>query len=714
MPGSRNNKNNMDTKKKNDSSEIFVNRELSWLEFNNRVLQEGLDESLPLLERLKFLSIVSSNLDEFFMIRVAGLIQQQSANLRKRDKSGLTATQQLKEISRRVHNMMEAHTIAVRDVLEKLKEQGLCIIQRENWTPEQKKVLENYFINEISPVLTPLAMQELKPYPLLHGRQLTVAAAVQSEKSGQPEKRIALIPVPAILSRFVQVPSEQAQTYALLEDIISENTCYLFACDKIISTAYFRITRDADVSIQEDEAGDLLSTIEEAVLERKRRSAVRLSISANPDPFIKAWLIEWLSLEPDYIYEINGILDGSALMQIAEIPSFEKLKVSDWSPQEPLDLLDSENIWQTLQERDIVLFHPYESFEPVVNLLKDASVDPDVLAIKQTLYRTSSDSAIIEALKTAAENGKEVTVLVELKARFDEARNINWARKLEDAGCHVIYGVAGLKTHAKALLIIRRESDRIRRYVHLSTGNYNEKTAKLYSDIGFMTSDSSLTTDIASFFNLLTGFSEIVGWSKLTIAPTGLRRKFEELIEREIGVSTPDKPGLIMAKLNSLEDKKICQALYRASQAGVKVLLNVRGICCLIPGLKDISENIEVTSIIDRYLEHSRIFYFANGGHEEIYLASADWMGRNLDKRLELLFPVTQSRTRRRLKSILKTFFSDDTKAWQMQADGSYRRKQGNNKKVRAQEVFFREAVRAAESNKHAKMKFIPLTKPQQ
>ncbi len=412
----------MDTEKKNNSTELFVNRELSWLEFNNRVLQEGLDESLPLLERLKFLSIVSSNLDEFFMVRVAGLIQQKSANLRKHDKSGLTPTQQLREISLRVHQMMNTHTIAVKDVLAKLKEQGLCIIQRDNWTPEQKKFLENYFTNEILPVLTPLAMQELKPYPLLHGRQLTVAAAVQSEKNGQLEKRIALIPVPAILNRFIPIPSEQSQTYALIEDIISENAGYLFECDKIISTAYFRITRDADVSIQEDEAGDLLSTIEEAVLERKRRGAVRLSISANHDPFIKTWLIEWLSLEPDYIYEINGILDGSALMQIAEIPNFEKLKVSDWSPQKPLDLLDSENIWQTLQERDVLLFHPYESFEPVVNLLKEASADPGVLAIKQTLYRTSSDSAIIEALKAAGENGKEVTVLVELKARFDEAR----------------------------------------------------------------------------------------------------------------------------------------------------------------------------------------------------------------------------------------------------------------------------------------------------
>ena len=695
-------------------TELFVNRELSWLEFNNRVLHEGLDESLPLLERLKFLSIVSSNLDEFFMVRVAGLVQQKAAGVHKPDKSGLTPTQQLKEISQRVHKMMDTHTEAVRNILDKLKEQGICLIQRNEWTTEQRKYLKEYFINKILPVLTPLSMQDLQPYPLLHGRQIIVAVAIQSGDSGEPVKKIVLIPVPGILERFVKVSSDQSLNMVTIEDIIADNVNVLFEKDKIIGSAFSRITRDADVQVQADEASDLLNMIGEAVLERKRRGAVRLAISANPDPFIKNWLVEWLNLESDSIYEVNGILDGSSLMQIANMPDFETLKVPDWSPQTPVDLFDSQNIWETLANQDVMLFHPYESFEPVVNLLNEASVDPGVLAIKQTLYRTSSDSAIIQALKTASENGKEVTVLVELKARFDEARNIDWARQLEDAGCHVIYGVTGLKTHAKAMLIIRRESDRIRRYAHLATGNYNEKTAKLYSDIGLLTSDVELTSDVAAFFNLLTGASEMVGWSKLAIAPTNLRKKIEELIEREIQVSTPDKSGFIMAKLNSLEDKKMCQALYRASEAGVKILLNVRGICCLKPGLKNLSENIEVVSIVDRFLEHARIFYFSNGGHKELYLSSADWMGRNLDKRLELLFPVTQSRLTKRLKTILKTFFSDNTKTWQMASDGSYKRKTDKDKKIRAQEIFYNEAVKNAELNKQTKMKFIPITKPQQ
>lgn len=704
----------MNKDKKYNSQKLFLNRELSWLEFNNRVLQEGLDENLPLLERLKFLSIVSSNLDEFFMVRVAGLMQQKDAGIRRKDKSGLSPSQQLKTICQRVHKMMDTHTIAVKDILEKLKMHGLFIIQRKDWTIEQRKFIENYFIYEIMPVLTPLAIQELQPPPLLHGRQLTVAVSVRSEKDKEKNERIILIPVPAILNRFVPIPSEQSQSYVLIEDIIADNAEFLFKQEKILSTAYFRIIRDADVTVQDDEASDLLSMIEQAVVERKHRSAVRLAISANSDPFIKNWLINWQKLEPDHIFEIDGILDGSALMQIANISGFDKLKIIDYPPQKPVDLLDSLDIWHTLQERDVLLFHPYESFEPVVKLLQTASDDPNVLAIKQTLYRTSSDSPIIQALENAAENGKEVTVLVELKARFDEARNVNWARKLEDAGCHVIYGVTGLKTHAKAMLIIRRENERIRRYVHLATGNYNDKTAKLYSDIGLMTSDSDLTSDVAAFFNLLTGLSEMVGWSKLTIAPTDLRKKIEELIDREIRISTPDKPGLIMAKMNSLEDKKICQALYKASQSGVKILLNVRGICCLKPGLKKISENIEVISIVDRFLEHARIFYFSNGGHDEIYLGSADMMGRNLDKRLETLFPVNSVKLRKRLHNILKTYFMDNTKAYQMKSDGTYKRKSGKNKKIRAQEIFYKEAVSVAELSKCVKMKFIPLKKPKE
>ena len=705
------------SKKKNkkfDSPDLFVNRELSWLQFNQRVLIQGLDESLPLLERLKFLAIVSSNLDEFFMVRVAGLFQQRAAGIRKRDISGLTATQQLKLINVRVAEMIDTQSEAIRDIFGKLKAEGLSVTDKNDWTIGQREYLERYFANEISPVLTPMAMDQLQPSPLLTGRQLTLAAAISTGKKSDPEFKIVLIPVPSILDRFVRIPSEGTESYALIEDVIAENIDAVFEKEKVRATAYFRILRDADVAVQGDEADDLLGMIERAVIERQRRGAVYLGVSGNCDKFIKKWLIEWLKIEPGFVFEIDGILDRSSLMQLAGIRGFEKLKIADWPPQKPKDLLDCEDIFETLQQKDVLLFHPFESFEPVVEILQKAADDPDVLAIKQTLYRTSADSPIIRALVKAAENGKEVSVLVELKARFDEARNVNWARKLEDAGCHVIYGVAGLKTHAKAMLIVRRENGRIHRYAHLATGNYNDKTAKLYSDAGLLTADNELTADVGAFFNLLTGSSELVGWSKMAIAPTDLRNRIEDLIEREIRVSTPDKPGLIMAKINSLEDKSISQMLYRASQAGVKVKLNIRGICCLRPAVKGVSENIEVLSIVDRFLEHARIFYFANGGHTEFYLSSADWMGRNLDKRLETFFPVTSPKLTKRLKYWLDTYFQDNQKAFVMKSDGSYEKKTESKIKIRAQQQFYDDACQAVGNNRHGKMKFIPLSKPQE
>jgi len=477
----------------------------------------------------------------------------------------------------------------------------------------------------------------------------------------------------------------------------------------IRSTACFRITRDADVPIQEDEAGDLLETMEEAVRERLRRAAVRLQISSNPAPELLEWLRKHLNLKSEDIYETDALLGARSLWEIAERPGYERLKLADWPPQPPADLPEREDLWETLRDRDVLLVHPYESFDPVVRLLKEAAEDPQVLAIKQTLYRTSGDSPIIRALEEAAQNGKEVTVLVELKARFDEERNIQWARRLEDAGCTVIYGVMGLKTHAKALLIVRREEGRIRRYVHLSTGNYNDKTARIYSDIGLMSADSELTRDTASFFNLLTGLSESVGWSKLVIAPTAMRRRLLELIEREIQVSSPDRPGLIMAKLNALEDKQMCQALYRASQAGVKVRLNIRGICCLRPGVKGLSENIEVVSIVDRFLEHARILYFGNGGHPEVYLASADWMGRNLDRRLELLFPIADAGHKKRLIQMLELYLQDNCQSWQLLPDGTYKLKESKGKPVRAQQVLYEQAVEAARRGRRSQSRFRPI-----
>ncbi|RPI00442.1 MAG: polyphosphate kinase 1, partial [Zetaproteobacteria bacterium] len=522
------------------------------------------------------------------------------------------------------------------------------------------------------------------------------------------------VPQPAQWSRFLAVPAEAGVKLARLEHAIAANLDLLFPGVAIQGAGLFRITRDADVSIRDDDSDDLLQVVEDAVLSRRRRAAVRLEIGADADPRLARWLPEWLGVPPEGVYRIEGMLDATALMELANRRGFDALRYPDWPPQPPQDLAGTDSLWAAIQDRDVLLFHPYERFDPVIHLLEQAAEDSGVLAIKQTLYRTSGDSPIVRALERAARNGKQVTVLVELKARFDEARNVGWARRLEDAGCHVIYGVAGLKTHAKALLIVRGEAGRIRRYVHLSTGNYNDRTSRLYSDIGLFTCQRDIAGDVAAFFNLLTGASEATGWSSLTIAPTDLRRRFAELVDREIQASTPDYPGLIMAKVNSLQDAGICQALYRASRAGVAVLLNVRGICCLRPGIKGVSETIEVRSIVDRYLEHARIFYFRNGGNDEVYLSSADWMARNLDRRLELLFPVRSPVLVRRLIGILETCFADNVKARRLLPDGTYERVKGKGPAVRAQEKFHADAVEAARAARATATRFRPLTRPEE
>lgn len=702
----------MAKKTKLNSPELFINRELSWLEFNDRVMREGLSDELPLLERLKFLAITSSNLDEFFMIRVAGLMQLRAADVRRRDAAGMTPHQQLAAIARRTHQLVEEQTAGIRQALEELAEEGLAVVDRRRWNRRQEAFLRSYFSREILPVLTPLAVQELDPCPRLPDTQLHVGLVIAAEEDGVAASKIAVVPVPSRFRRFVPLPSEEGTRLARLEDVIAANVDVLFPGCDIKSTAVFRITRDADVAIQDDDAVDLLQVVEEAVLARRRRAVVRLEISARPDPRLKRWLAGRLQIRGEDIYEIDGMLDAKSLWDLVSREGFEHLSAPEWPASTPRDLLESENLWQTIREHDVMLFHPYESFDPVVQLIEQAADDPHVLAIKQTLYRTSGDSPIVRALERAAQNGKEVTTLVELKARFDEARNVGWARRLEDAGCHVIYGIAGLKTHAKALLIVRRESSRIRRYVHLSTGNYNDKTAGLYSDIGLMTQNREVVADVAALFNLLTGYSEAVGWSKLTVEPRRLKQRFTELIDREIRVSTPDRPGLIMAKVNSLEDSEITQALYRASQAGVEVKLNVRGICCLRPGVKGVSENIEVRSIIDRYLEHARIFYFRNGGNEEVYMSSADWMRRNLDRRLEIIFPVTSSRLRGRLIGILKTYFADNVKARVLLSDGTYQRVPQDGPRVRAQEIFHEETIEAVRAAEQSGVRFRPLKRP--
>jgi len=696
-----------------NAPELYISRELSWLEFNDRVLREGVSDTVALMERLKFLAIVSSNLDEFFMIRVAGLKQQVDARVTARDISGLTPQKQLEQISLRAHRMVQDQSAGIRMALGELAGKGIHVLHVRDLAPDQQRFLASYFAAEILPVLTPLAVGELDPFPALPSMALHLALALSGPGEQEERVKLAVVPIPRNLPRFITIPPAEGVQLVPLEDIVAHHVGQLLPGLKVSATAVFRVTRDADVSVDEDNAGDLLQVMEEAVRTRRRRGVVRLEVSTGADEQIRKWLMEWCKATDEDVYEIDGLLDASALMEIAHRPGSESLKQPDWAPQTPRDLVGQQDLWQALQNHDVLLFHPYESFEPVVRLIEQAADDPKVLAIKQTLYRTSGRSPIIAALVRAAEAGKEVTVLVELKARFDESRNITWARRLEDAGCHVIYGIAGLKTHGKLLLIIRREAHGIRRYVHLSTGNYNDRTARLYSDIGLMTSDRDFAADASAFFNLLTGYSQDVGWSKLTLAPTGLRRRFIELIERESQASTPDEPGLIMAKVNSLQDKRICQALYRAGRAGVKVLLNVRGICCLRPGLPGISENVEVTSVVDRCLEHARVFYFRNGGHEEVYLSSADWMTRNLDGRLEILFPVSQPNLKKRLIDMLRILFADNVKARRLRPDGTYERvTQGRGPAVRAQEELYRQAVEAARMSDQAPVEFRPIMRP--
>ena len=691
---------------------LYLTRELSWLEFNDRVLREGLSEALPLLERLKFLAIVSSNLDEFFMVRVAGLKQQEAAGDTGRDLSGLTAAEQLQRISERTHRMVAEQAEGIRRVLGGLAEHGLRVVAPSDWSAEQRRFLRTYFQTDIQPVLTPLAVDELDPFPILPGLVLHLAIGLVSMESDGEALKLAVVPIPHTLPRFIPLPAEGGLELAWIEDVVAANVGQLFQGYEIAVSTLFRITRDADVPVTDDDVSDLLEAVAEAVRSRRRQAPVRLVLAAGADPRLRAWLQEWLGVGEADVYEIDGMLDAAALWEVVSRPGLDDLREPDWPIQPARDLLGWDGLWEAMQDHDILLFHPYESFDPVVRMVAEAADDPRTIAIKTTLYRVSSNSPIIAALGRAAEQGKQVDVLVELKARFDEAANINWARRLEDAGCHVIYGIAGYKTHAKLLMVIRREDHGIRRYIHAATGNYNDKTAKLYADIGLMTTDRDFAADASAFFNLLTGYSQPVGWRKFVISPNESRQRFIEMIDREVAVSTPDQPGLILAKMNSLQDRRMIQALYRASRAGVKVRLNIRGICCLRPGVPGVSDNIEVTSIIDRYLEHARIFYFRNGGYEEVYLSSADWMVRNLAKRLEIVFPVAAPHLRQRLVDMLDTCNADNVKARRLLPDGTHVAVERRGKPVRAQETFHREALAAVQAAAQAPLQFRPLSRP--
>ena len=651
----------------------FYNRELSWLGFNYRVLSEARDKNIPLMERLKFLSITASNLDEFFMIRVASLKDMVHAKYTKKDIAGLTPKEQLAIISTGTHELVEKqYNTYNRSFLPALKHNGLTIVtQYEALNAEQAEYVDRYFMREVYPVLTPMAVDSSRPFPLIRNKSLNIAALLMDKKR-KDTIDFATVQVPSVLPRIVTIPSEKEgdTCIILLEQIIEKNIQKLFLNYKVLDATPYRVMRNADLTIDEDEAADLLIEIERQLKKRQWGEAIRLEVEQGIDKRLLKILKKELQIQQEDIFTIRGPLDLTFLMKVYGMEGFDHLKEEPYTPQPPKGLDMDGDLFEQIRQKDILLHHPYETFDPVVNFVRLAAKDPDVLAIKQTLYRVSSNSPIIASLAQAAENGKQVTVLVELKARFDEENNIVWARKLEKAGCHVIYGLVGLKTHSKITLVVRREEEGIRRYVHLGTGNYNDSTAKLYTDMGMFTCKRAYGEDATAVFNMLSGYSEPLSWNKLALAPTWLRTRFVELINRERDYAAMGKPARIVAKMNSLCDAGIINALYEASAAGVQIELIIRGICCLKQGVPGMSETIQVRSIVGTFLEHSRIFYFENDGNPEIYMGSADWMPRNLDKRVEILFPVEDPDLKKEIVHILHTQLADNTKAHLLQPDG--------------------------------------------
>ena len=651
----------------------FYNRELSWLGFNYRVLSEARDKNIPLMERLKFLSITASNLDEFFMIRVASLKDMVHAKYTKKDIAGLTPKEQLEIISTGTHELVEKqYNTYNRSFLPALKHNGLTIVtQYEALNAEQAEYVDRYFMREVYPVLTPMAVDSSRPFPLIRNKSLNIAALLMDKKR-KDTIDFATVQVPSVLPRIVTIPSEkEGETcIILLEQIIEKNIQKLFLNYKVLDATPYRVMRNADLTIDEDEAADLLIEIERQLKKRQWGEAIRLEVEQGIDKRLLKILKKELQIQQEDIFTIRGPLDLTFLMKVYGMDGFDHLKEEPYTPQPPKGLDMDGDLFEQIRQKDILLHHPYETFDPVVNFVRFAAKDPDVLAIKQTLYRVSSNSPIIASLAQAAENGKQVSVLVELKARFDEEHNIVWAKMLEKAGCHVIYGLVGLKTHSKITLVVRREEEGIRRYVHLGTGNYNDSTAKLYTDMGMFTCKRAYGEDATAVFNMLSGYSEPLSWNKLALAPTWLRTRFVELINRERDYAAMGKPARIVAKMNSLCDAGIINALYEASAAGVQIELIIRGICCLKQGVPGMSETIQVRSIVGTFLEHSRIFYFENDGSPEIYMGSADWMPRNLDKRVEILFPVEDPDLKKEIVHILHTQLADNTKAHLLQPDG--------------------------------------------
>jgi polyphosphate kinase len=701
------------------SPEHYLNRELSWLEFNTRVLEEAVDPTNPALERIKFLSIVSSNLDEFFEIRVAGLQEQLYAGLEPQDfpADGLAPTEQLARIDQRVHRLVEdQYRLLHGELIGQLQQNGIEWLRLDQLTQMERRYVDSLFTSSVYPVLTPLAIDPGHPFPHVHNKSLNIALLVERQHAHQSQELFAVVQVPAVLDRVVLLPgSDDRARFVLLEDIIAANLETLFGGFRVLRHTVFRVTRNTDLTIDEDDAEDLLQSVEENLRLRMRGDAVRLEIEDAADERFVRMLVTALDLDGRDVYRVAGPVDLTVFMALHRLDGFPALKEEPLVPGTPPAFTAGQDVFDLIRAQDVLVHHPFESFSAVVNFIERAADDPQVLAIKQTLYRTSGGSPIIRALERAAQNGKQVTALVELKARFDEENNIVWARSLEHAGVHVVYGVVGLKTHCKASLVVRREPDGIRRYVHLSTGNYNPTTARIYTDLGLFTAKPEFGEDTSELFNLLTGYSQGRRWRKFLVAPLGLREQVVELIDREGHNAQMGRPARIIVKMNALVEPTVIDALYRAGRMGVRVDLVVRGTCCLRPGIPGLSENIRVISIVDRFLEHSRVFYFENAGDPEVFLGSADWMPRNFFRRIELMFPIEDALLKARLtQELLPVILSDNVKARQLQADGSYTRLSPaeGQEPIRSQAVFQTLARTSAREAVDSVLRFVPIFGP--
>lgn len=695
----------------------YLNRELSWLQFNKRVLQEAVDDSNPLLEKLKFLAITSSNLDEFFMIRVSGLKHQTENNITRRDIAGMTPEEQIENISELCQQLVAKQYIYLKDILQVLQKEGLSFVKPDSIDEEQKKWLENYFEREIFPVVTPMAVDASHPFPFLASKSLNIAMLLERnerdnlvDEENDIDIKTAIVPVPSVLPRIIRLPdtdkNSKMHRFIFLEDVLMHYAQRLFIGYDLLEARAFRITRDADLYIDEEDAQDLLVEVERQLKKRQRGAAVRIEFEVGTSRFMRRFMTQEMNLAKEDMYEIDGPVDMTVFFSFCGIKGYDHLRYKEAKPHTPWSMIEMKrekktNIFDMIRKKDILIHLPYESFdESVVEFMLAAANDKNVLAIKQTLYRVSSSSPIVQALEKAVQNGKQVTVLMEVKARFDEANNILMARRLEKAGAHVIYGLVGLKTHSKCTLVVRREKDGIRRYVHIATGNYNASTAKLYTDMGLLSCNDKLGVDASAFFNLLSGYSDPPIWDSFIVAPINLRERCLQLIDREIEFARSGESAHMIAKMNSLLDKEIIDKLYEASRAGVKIELIVRGICVLIPGIPGVSDNITVRSIVGRFLEHSRIFWFQNGGREEIYIGSADWMPRNLNDRVELMVPVSDEELKQRVKKMILLELADNQKAYLMQSDGTWIKNVMEEDRICAQEIFQQIAEIRGKENK--------------